>query len=601
MCGILAYYSDQPLTSKEIDNCLMSLKSIKHRGPDGEGAVLFNTLTGESKILITEDTPDLILENTSSKGSNGDEKFNLFLGHRRLSVIDLSVHGHQPMKFKNNCIVFNGEVYNYLEIRHELKSKGYSFISETDTEVILKAYDCWGLNCVSRFNGMWSFVLWDELKQILFVCNDRFGVKPLYYANSNSKVIYASEIRQFHFFSCLDFSVNSENQDLYVNYGITPLDNTTYYNEIERFPKSTYKVIKLNANLTDEHVVYYSLNNLPKRSKLDFDDTVHELSYLLKDAIKLRMRSDVEIGISVSGGIDSTIILQFYKNIQSDLKNLKTFSSVSPDMEGDESEFIDFLIKQFEVNSYKSNSQNEFNTTDFENFLNHLEFPPKTMSFYAQWLIAKLMKEKDVTINLVGQGADEVFGGYHTHYYRYLRFLLLKGKIYKYFSELNAYSELRGVDKNVLHRIVVKDLAVLMAYKSGLRKIDDKLMNDNFKTSDITQFLKNDLLIYELPYFLHSDDRSSMAHSIETRHPFLDYRVVDFGYQIPENFYFRDGWSKHILRQLLPDSLGLIKWRKDKKGYTVPNDYFMKITTDHSTNTNLSFRRKCMDIIYNNC
>ena len=222
------------------------------------------------------------------------------------------------------------------------------------------------------------------------------------------------------------------------------------------------------------------------------------------------------------------------------------------------------------------------------------------MSFYAQWLIAKLMKEKGVTINLVGQGADEIFGGYHTHYYRYLRFLLLKGKIYKYFSELNAYSELRGVDKNVLHRIVVKDLAVLMAYKSGLRKIDNKLMNDNFKTSDITQFLKNDLLIYEMPYFLHSDDRSSMAHSIETRHPFLDYRIVDFGYQIPENFYFSKGWSKYILRQLLPDSLALIKWRKDKKGYTVPNDYFIKIITDHSNNPNLSFRKKCMDVIYNN-
>ena len=262
MCGILAYYSDHSLSSKEIDDCMKSLQSIKHRGPDGEGAMLFNTRTGASKFIITKDTPKLSIENTNS---NKDDSYNLFLGHRRLSIIDLSVHGHQPMNFKNNCIVFNGEVYNYLELRHELKTKGYSFNSETDTEVILKAYDCWGLNCVSKFNGMWSFVLWDRLKQTLFVCNDRFGVKPLYYAKTDSKFMYASEIKQFHFFSCLDLSVNLENQNLYIKHGITPLDNSTYYNEIKRFPKSTYSVIKLNTNVLEKNIVYYHLDNISKK------------------------------------------------------------------------------------------------------------------------------------------------------------------------------------------------------------------------------------------------------------------------------------------------------------------------------------------------
>ena len=245
MCGILAYYSDQPLTSKEIDNCLMSLKSIKHRGPDGEGAVLFNTLTGESKILITEDTPDLILENTSSKGSNGDEKFNLFLGHRRLSVIDLSVYGHQPMKFKNNCIVFNGEVYNYLEIRHELKSKGYSFISETDTEVILKAYDCWGLNCVSRFNGMWSFAIWDTKKKNLILSRDRFGEKPLYFYQSREGFYFASEIKfifsllgkrlSINYSQCFRFLING--------YKSIHKSNENFFEKINEVPPGCFLII----------------------------------------------------------------------------------------------------------------------------------------------------------------------------------------------------------------------------------------------------------------------------------------------------------------------------------------------------------------------
>ena len=220
------------------------------------------------------------------------------------------------------------------------------------------------------------------------------------------------------------------------------------------------------------------------------------------------------------------------------------------------------------------------------------------MSFYAQWLISKLMKSKGVTINLVGQGVDEIFSGYHTHFFRYLRYLVLKGRILKYFSELNAYSEIKGIKINVLHKIIINDLVLLCAYKLGLKKIDNKLLNKRNKISDLTEFLKNDLLVYELPFFLHADDRSSMAHSIETRHPYLDYRIVEFGYSIPEDFNYKNGWSKYILRSLLSDSLDNIKWRKDKKGYTVPNVNLISKFLDSPKFNQNDFREKCFNIIF---
>ena len=596
MCGILAYYSKSYLKSEEISDSIQSLNSIKHRGPDGEGVVLINTNTGNHKILKTKDTPsDVEIKNTLTSD------FNLLIGHRRLSIIDLTVNGHQPMFSNNNWITFNGEIYNYIEIKNELKTKGYKFSSESDTEVILKAYDCWGENCLNKFNGMWSIIIWDNMNKSLFVSNDRFGVKPLYFLKTNNDLIFASEIKQFKSFSNLSLTINNKNKEVYVNHGINPLDNTTYFNEISRFPKSSFSKINFESDLDFNYISYFSLLNNKKKLQTSFRDSSKELSDLIYDSIKIRNRADVDLGISISGGIDSTVILQYYNNIFRDnniTKEIPTFSAISPGLDGDESNYIYKLKNHFPISSNYVNTYEEFELNDFHKFLNSIEFPPKTMSFYAQWLVSKMMKSKGVTINLVGQGADEIFAGYHTHFFRYLRFLVLKGRILKYFSELNAYSKIKGIKIGILHKIILNDLVLLAAYKLGLRKVDNKLLNDRYKISDITEFLKNDLLVYELPFFLHSDDRSSMAHSVETRHPFLDYRIVEFGYSVSEDFNCKNGWSKYILRSLLTDNLYNIKWRKDKKGYTVPNSKLIsKFMNGLDFNQN-EFRKKCFNVIY---
>jgi asparagine synthase (glutamine-hydrolysing) len=589
LCGILAYYSRSYLSYSEIAESIKSLNSIRHRGPDGEGVVLINTNNGDYKVLQTKETPsDINIKDPSNSN------FNLLIGHRRLKIIDLTSSGHQPMEFLNNWISYNGEIYNYLEIKKELQIEGYNFNSSSDTEIVLKAYHFWGKKCLEKFNGMWSFIIWDNKLKSIFISNDRFGVKPLYVYKSLDKVIYTSEIKQFHFFNEVKSTINDENCNLYLDHGYQPLDGTTYFNEINRFPAGSFSLFNFSTN---ENIInYYSIQNIKINDNWVFKDAVNTLGKILSDAVSLRYRSDVELGISISGGIDSSLLVQYGFDIHQLKfnKKLKSFSAVSPNMKGDESEFIREVLKNYDLDSHFVNPYEKFNKSDFLKFITHLEFPPSTTSFYAQWLVSKLMSQKGVKVNLVGQGADEVFGGYHSHYFRYFRTLILKGKILLYFSEINAYSEIRQLNKINLHKIVLSDVLTFFKYKSELKKLDNKLLNYWYKINDLTSFLKSDFSSYQLPFYLHSDDRNSMSHSVETRHPFLDYRIVEFGYSLPNNFLLKNGWSKYILRKILDDSLEKIKWRKDKKGYTVPDSEIMRKFLPDSKNLNLDFKKFCL-------
>ena len=295
MCGILAYYSKHYLNLKEISDSIKSLNSIKHRGPDGEGVVLINTDTGNYKVLQTKDiTKDIEITEASLLN------FNLLIGHRRLKIIDLTSSGHQPMEFENNWISYNGEIYNYLEIKKELQIEGYKFKSSSDTEVVLKAYHCWGEKCLQKFNGMWSFIIWDNSLKSLFISNDRFGIKPLYVYKSSEKTIFTSEIKQFHFFNSIIKTKNIENCNLYLHYGYQPLDRTTYFNEISRFPCGSSLVFNFSNNFQENLKSYFSINNISINNKWTFKNAIISLKNTLSDAITIRQRSDVELGVGDS-------------------------------------------------------------------------------------------------------------------------------------------------------------------------------------------------------------------------------------------------------------------------------------------------------------
>jgi asparagine synthase (glutamine-hydrolysing) len=591
LCGILSYYSKSKISVFDLQNFKHSLKSIKHRGPDGEGIVLINTKTGNSKVIDTVDTPNECFSKTKF---NENDDFNLILGHRRLKILDLSFKGHQPMNFNKSWLTYNGEIYNYIEIRNELKLLGYNFITDSDTEVLLKAYDHWGVNSLNKFNGMWSFVLWDGNKKNIIISNDRYGIKPLYKFNSTKVKIFFSEIKQLKYFK-EKITFNEKNCELFLDSGYQPFETETYFNEINRFKKGAYEIVNPEKDLSTIKKYYYL--DIQTNSHFSLGETLEEFNNLFQDAVSLRTRSDVEIGIAISGGVDSSLVLEKISNLNSfKSNNLQSFSAIFPNTDDDESFFINKLLEQFQL---KSTFINPIEFLDFDSFKDHIyaiEFPPSSMSYFSQFILNKSINQCNVKVNLGGQGADEIFGGYHKHVYVYLRSLIIRGRIIKYLSEARSFSKLKKINLIKLHKIILDDIVILYSFKLGLKKIDNRLLKYTLKVDKLSDYLLSDFNTLTLPMFLKADDGNSMAYGVETRLPFMDYRIVNLGFSIPENFKIFNGWNKYILRKSFKKINNEIKWRKDKKGFTSP---FREMSSKIFSKVDISdkeFRKYSLDV-----
>jgi len=570
MCGILAYYNRNGIDREKLNHSLSALQSIKHRGPDGEGVTLINTKTGEAYSLITPETPKSNFKNVVTLDQTVNLNFDLVFGHRRLSIIDLSANGHQPMTDEGgNWIVFNGEIYNYIELRDELKKEGFLFRTESDTEVILAAYRKWGTECVKKFNGMFAIVLFDKTKQQLFIVNDRFGVKPLYVYQSPNEIILGSEIREIKSFKTR-LTYNETSFTNFVKHAYLDYDNSTFYNEVERFPQSHFSVLSLRDNINLQTHPYYDLT-VAKESNKNYN--IEEFRALLDSAVNLRLRSDVEVGFASSGGLDSSSILYSGYHLLSNSQskpNLSTFSAIFPGMEGDESEFIKIVEKDLQIKSNYTNPLEQFNIEDFENLINHQESPVQSTSFYAEWCVSRLVQNHNIKVLLVGQGGDEILAGYHHHFYRYCRQLILSGHIIKYLSLIKQYAEIKSMSVNELHAKVINEVKLVIRFRLGLSNFSNKLNEKWSRADKLIELLKLDLEIYTMPTYLRSGDRSAMAFSVEARHPFLDYRLVDYCFALPDNAKINEGWQKWILRKAVPEMPESISYRKDKKGFTTP-------------------------------
>ena len=595
MCGILAYFSESSINISDLNDFLSSLNSIEHRGPDGKGVVLINTYSGKSKKI----DPYIIHSNKIDKNVLCNDDYNLVLGHTRLKIIDLTNKANQPMNFKKKWLTFNGEIYNYLEIKNELKILGYEFKTNSDSEVLLKAYDYWGIDCFPKFNGMWSFIIWDGDKEQIIISNDRFGIKPLYKYYNKKVRLYFSEIKQIKFFNNEVISLNKKNCDLFLKTGLQPLDSETYFNEINRFKKGSFDIINCKSNtLTNKK--YYNLS-LKENNNLTFKDSIEKFNYLFQDSVSIRTRSDVEIGISISGGVDSSLILEHLLNLNK-FSNIKpqSFSAIFPNTKADESHFINKLVKQFGIKSNFINPIDFLNENNFKDHINAIEFPPSSMTYFSQFILSSSIKESGVKVNLVGQGADEVFGGYHKHIFIYFRSLIIRGKILKYLHEVKSFSILKGFNLLKLHKIILHDIYTLYSFKFGLKKVDKSLLKFTYKIDKLSEFLINDFNVLTLPIYLKSDDGNAMYHSIETRLPFLDFRIVNFGFQLPESYKINNGWNKFLLRSSFKKVNNEIKWRKDKKGFSSPYDEMtFKLFNEHGI-SKYKFRNHVLNIYKKN-
>jgi asparagine synthase (glutamine-hydrolysing) len=551
MCGIAGIYhlNNEPV---DINTLKRFTDSMSHRGPDDAGYELLN---------------------------NG----SLGLGHRRLSILDLSEAGTQPMSYANGryWITYNGEVFNFQEIKKELQTKGYTFKSETDTEVILASYLEWGKDCLHKFNGMWAFAIWDEQEKELFLSRDRFGVKPLYYSylSADSKFVFASETRAFPYLDNYKRELDSERvKEVIDNPNVHEGQGLTIFKNIYLILPGHYLLIK-NGVLDNIQTRWYDIRKKINRStNASYEENVSTFYALFKDACKIRMRSDVPIASALSGGLDSSSVYAMVNHLSEDNNNLlngipsnwkKAITALFPNTIMDEKDFAEQVATKYGKENWICVQNNLDNlSSEIEEITSKFDaISGASMNSISQ--IYQGIKSNGISVSLDGHGVDEMLYGY--------RYML--SDMFYYFVEtgslkrahaikdilVNLYlPEERATINNKLSDQIKSVSTIKSQFKSWLKKniiyqnrsilphpITYQLSDSPYDFSKYPyedQVLLNDFFIYSLPSFLRDFDRSSMMHSVEVRMPFMDYRLVEFCFSLPFEHKLAFGYTKRILR-----------------------------------------------------
>lgn len=611
MCGIAGVIdiAGQAIATYSISRMACALR---HRGPDDEGYLLGNTTTGHYWVVGGQDTPQEVFSSRSlysPKGviSNISEKgrYDLALANRRLAIIDLSAAGHQPMCNEDGTvwIVHNGEIYNFRELRGELQSLGHRFVSDTDTEVVIHAYEEWGSGCLDRFNGMWAFCIWDSKGQKLFCSRDRFGIKPFYYYFDGEQFLFASEIKAL-LQADIPKRANERRIYDYLAFGMVDHTQETLFEGIKQLRGGEY--LELSTKTKELSIRrYWDIDPDRKLVGLTHEEYAQRFYELLEDAVRLHLVSDVPLGTCLSGGLDSSAIVclvdklmreQGMKIPGSDMQ--KTFSARYEDPRHDEGYFIEQVAQKTHVDAHSIYPTGEGLIEEMEQLVYHQDEPFGSTSIYAQWSVFKLAKLSRVKVTLDGQGGDELLAGYHGYYGSFFAELLRTGQWSQLLEEIRSYAAIHGYSKaQALARAALwllpektesllrsllrlsrerlwwlrRDFVRRIASDHPLRIAKGKSIFDNHLYTTLT--------LFSLPSLLRFEDRNSMAHSIESRVPFLDYRLVEFAFATPaeEKIYY--GVTKRILRDALKGILPeQVRTRMDKIGFSTPEDTWLRTT-----------------------
>ncbi len=550
MCGItgIIHFDGQPVGK---DQLAAMMKAMKHRGPNDDG------------MFIEQ---------------------GLGLGFVRLSILDLSAAGHQPMFSADEryVLIFNGEIFNYIELRETLKSKGHVFRTQTDSEVILAAYLEWGEAMLHRFNGMWALVIYDRQDKIVFAARDRYGVKPFFYTVDGQRLLFGSDIRSIT--AALGKKPTPDQESLFnfLAFNRTDMNNGTFLEEVKKLDHGHCFTLRIgpNASREEQSIRPKKWYNLRENLKDPFQSP-EEYREMFVSAVDLRLRSDVPVGVCLSGGLDSSSIVSV---LLKDLgkKDLNTFSAVyGKGRKGDESGFIDLYRDQLQ-NMYFTEPDEHSLLADLDDLALAQYEPVPSSSTYAQYRVMKLAKEH-VVVTLDGQGADEALAGYHYFFGFHFKNLLRKGKLPTLASEIGNYyakhrswygikslvffmlpsilrTQVRVMEKGYLDPGFFKDNAngtnVITGELYGSKSLQEALIN-HFE--------------YKLEHLLKWEDRNSMWFSLEARVPFLDYRLVERTLTVPDDMIIHKGMTKHILRESMKGTLPeAIRMRRDKVGFETP-------------------------------
>lgn len=605
MCGISGFVSK---VKTNVKNLKAMTDIIVHRGPDDEGYAVFGDYDSLPLCFGGKDTPNAVYRSfLRSKPRNNISsisgmKAEVALGHRRLSILDLSFFGHQPMCSEDAelWITYNGEIYNYLELRHILTEKGYRFMSDTDTEVILAAYREWGTDCLDRFIGMWAFAIYDNARGEIFLARDRFGIKPLYYWFDPEKTFYfGSEIKQFTVLDGWKATVNSQRAYDYLIYSLTDHCDETMFNSVFHLPAGHYYKAKTRNIWPDENgkldiVKWYDLTRKP--SNMTFEEASEGFAEHFKNAVRIHLRSNVPVGSALSGGLDSSAIVCEINNIlNSKGKNSiqKTFSSCSKLKKYDEKRWMDIVVNHTGIDAHfiYPDTENLFDLTS--TILWHQDEPYQSQSAYLGYHVFKLAKEKRVKVLLNGQGADEYLGGYgqfnNAVYYNLFRNMKWNDLLeeVQYANGSSKYQVIQNIGyllvpervRNVAVKYYssVSDIKKLIAVDELKAKNSHPYTNIPNDVSTVPGITKLNLFHNPLTKYLRWEDRNSMAHSIEARVPFLDHRLVEFTFNLHPEYLYTKGVTKRVMRHGLREILPYeIANRKDKKGFITPEEHWVK-------------------------
>lgn len=565
MCGVFGFIGNP--AQQHRSRVEVAIAMMAHRGPDGEGSWV---------------SPD----------------GRVVLGHRRLSIIDLSNRAAQPMQDSTGryLITYNGEIYNYIEVRVELRRLGVVFQTESDTEVILEAYKQWGESCLDRFNGMFAFALYDSAKDILFCARDRFGEKPFLFSKRDGFFAFASEYKALLQIEeiPLDYDEFRLLRGLHNPSTGLDADNETVFPAVKQLRPGEKLV--LDVRTLDYRIRrYWDVKIDPDAARLSEKDAFERFRELLTDSLRIRMRSDVPVGSCLSGGLDSSAIVSLVRKVIRPEGEYHTFTGRFPGTSADEWEYAKEVVSDSRVVCHVVEPTAERFVKDLPEFMWYNELPVGSSSQYAQWCVFRLAKEHGVTVLLDGQGGDEMLGGYEQYFQHYVASLKESGQGERLKRELPGILRryplalvppFRSIRDRIPFRI---RHAVASRYGKGtnllfgiradvadrLRIINEPVREVRF--NPLVSALYQDTFGKYLTTLLRYGDRNSMAHSREVRLPFCDHRIAEFVFSLPSSTIMGEVQTKRILREsmrgILPER---IRTRWNKQGFRPPQDIWFR-------------------------
>ena len=590
MCGIAGIVD---LSGGSIEPGVLKAMAdaIHYRGPDDEGYVFIDQGTGRFANYCGPASPSTIRDTLPAiEGAAPDAAWNIGMAHRRFSIIDLSPGGHQPLfaQDRSCCVVFNGEIYNYVELREALEKLGVKFRSTSDTEVLLESYRMWDTNCFSRFNGFWALAFYDFRKRRLILSRDRLGKKPLYWTRVGSRLYFASEIKSLLRVPAIWNSrkVNEEAVWHWCVDGRRDLENSTFFDGIHSLPAACWTVVDLNFPNNIQ-----TFWEVPRKRLRERDISIPEATRLVRetldDAVRIRLRADVPLALELSGGLDSSTMLALAARHHSG--PITTYTVKFPEPQWDEEPFARSVASQYNTDYRVLRPGIDGFWGAITAFTELQEEPYHSPNMYTSQIIWSLMRTDGTKVALTGAAGDEMFAGYSRYYWKAQIENLMHGRLGQFVDNVVRWSEhqhsMTAIAREMVGMLGLRSL--VRRVKAAIPALDNQSIRNlsmprrQYYNAALTAWLREEIVNTQIPYWLRSGEKNYMGMPFEARTPFLDYRVVEIATRMPITYLIRHGWHKWILRKAMEDSLPAdVLWRRVKMGFPFPYERFFATYRD---------------------